>query len=70
MFEDDAEFVKTTRQTTGRDRGQDWARQGQAWDAFTNEMWARHRRTLKAPMDGWKQDHDDSYYRRAVENAR
>ncbi len=69
MSEDDAEFVKTIREATGKDHDKDWARQGQAWDAFAGEMWARHRGALKAPMDGWKQDHDDSYYRRAIENA-
>ena len=46
------------------------ARQGQAWDAFTNEMWARHRRTLEAPTDGWKQAHDDTYYRTAIEKLK
>ena len=70
MLEDDAEFVKTIRDVTGKDHDKDWARQGQAWDAFVNEMWAKHRRALPAPMDGWKKYHDDRYYRRAVENAK
>jgi len=67
MEEDDAQFVKTIREATGKDHDKDWARPGQAWDAFVNEMWARHRRTLSAPIDGWKQDHDDSDYRTAME---
>lgn len=70
MHEDDAGFVKTIQQATGRDHDKDWARQGQAWDAFVNQMWIRHRATLPAPTDGWKQEHDDSYYRAAVTNSR
>jgi hypothetical protein len=66
MFEDDAQFVKTIKVATGRDFDHDWSRQGQAWDAFVNEMWARHRPRLAAPTDGWQQPHDDSYYRTAL----
>lgn len=69
MCEDDGAFVKTIQEATGRDHDKDWARQGQAWDAFVNEMWAKHRPTLKAPTDGWKQKHDDSYYRTAIEES-
>ena len=68
MYEDDAAFVKTIREATGRDHDKEWARQGQAWDAFVNEMWARYRPALEAPTDGWKQKHDDSYYRTAIES--
>jgi len=66
MYEDDAAFVKTIKEATGRDHDKEWARQGQAWDAFVNEMWAKHRSTLEAPTDGWKQKHDDIYYRTAI----
>ena len=66
MFEDDTAFVKTIREATGRDHDKEWARQGQAWDAFVNEMWARHRPTLAARTNGWRQPHDDSAYRRAI----
>lgn len=66
MYEDDAAFVKTIREATGQDHDKEWARQGQAWDAFVNEMWAKHRSGLEAPTDGWKQKHDDSYYRTAI----
>ncbi|MGB2863519.1 MAG: hypothetical protein WBC05_09370 [Sedimentisphaerales bacterium] len=58
MYEDDDAFVKTIKETTGRDHDKDWARQGQAWDAFVNEMWAKHRPALKVPTDGWKEKHD------------
>ncbi len=67
MYEDDVAFVKTIKEATGRDHDKEWARQGQAWDAFINEMWAKHRATLEAPIDGWEKKHDDAYYRNAVE---
>ena len=70
MHEPDAAFVQTIREATGRDHDKEWARQGQAWDAFVNEMWARHRPGLAAPSDGWKQRHDDAYYRGAVAGSR
>jgi hypothetical protein len=54
MTEDDAEFVKAIKEATGQDYSASWARQGQAWDAFVNEMWATYRPTLDAPMDAWK----------------
>jgi len=66
MYEDDAAFVKTIKEATGRDHDKEWARQGQAWDAFVNEMWAKHRPTLQPPTDGWKRQHDDAYYRAAI----
>jgi hypothetical protein len=66
MYEDDGAFVKTIKEATGRDHDKEWARQGQAWDAFVNEMWAKHRPTLPAPSDGWRRQHDDTYYRTAI----
>jgi len=69
MYENDADFVKQIKEATGRDHDKDWARQGQAWDAFVNEMWAAHRAKLDAPTDGWKRQHDDSYYRKAVQKT-
>jgi hypothetical protein len=66
MYEDDSAFVRTIKEATGRDHDHEWARQGQAWDAFVNEMWAKHRPAIKAPTDGWKQNHDDAYYRTAI----
>jgi hypothetical protein len=69
MYEDDAAFVKTLKEVTGKDYDKEWARQGWTWDAFVKEMWAKHRPTLPAPTDGWKQKHDDSYYRTAIEKS-
>jgi hypothetical protein len=67
MYENDATFVRAIKEATGRDHDKEWSRQGQAWDAFVNEMWSKHRRTLPEPTDGWKQPHDDRTYRTAVE---
>jgi hypothetical protein len=69
MYEDDSAFVKTIKEATGHDHDKEWARQGQAWDAFVNEMWAMHRPSLPAPTDGWKHPHDDQYYRTAVRKS-
>jgi len=69
MHEDDAAFVKVIKEATGNDHDKEWARQGQAWDAFVNEMWAKHRPSVQAPTDGWKQKHDDGYYRAAIEKS-
>jgi len=66
MYEDDTVFVRTIKEATGRDHDKEWARQGQAWDAFVNEMWAEHRPLLEATTGGWKQKHDDDYYRNAI----
>jgi len=70
MFEDDAAFVKTIKEATGKDHDHEWSRHGWAWqekEAFVKEMWAKHRPALAAPTDGWKQKHDDTYYRTAIE---
>jgi hypothetical protein len=69
MFEDDSAFVKTIKEATGRDHDKEWARQGQTWEPFVNEMWAKYRPTLASPTDGWKQKHDDTYYRTAIEKS-
>lgn len=70
MHEDDAAFVRTIRDATGKDHDKEWARQGQAWDAFVDEMWAHYRPTLDAPKDGWRKGRDAGPYRRAIETSR
>ena len=40
--------------------------QRRTWDGWVDAMYAKYRPTLKAPMDGWKQKHDDRYYRNAI----
>jgi hypothetical protein len=54
MTEDDASAVNTIRTATGLDYSADWERQGQAWDAFVEEMWAAYRNNLPsaAPAAG------------------
>jgi len=66
MYENDETFVKRIKEATGRDHDHDWSRQGQAWDPFVNEMWAKHRPELTASTNGWQRPHDDSYYRKVV----
>jgi hypothetical protein len=43
MTEDDTEAIKEIKEQTGADFSADYARQGQAWDPFVNEMWAAYR---------------------------
>ncbi len=69
MYEDDTPFLKILKKTTGNDYDKDWSREGQCWEPFVNEMWAKYRTTLAAPIDGWKRQHDDSYYRTALQRA-
>ena len=71
MYEDDGEFVKVIKTETGKDHSASWARQGQTWEPFVNEMWAKHRAASgMPPTDGWKQKHDDSYYRNSIKTAK
>jgi len=70
MFENDAGFVKTLKQATSKDYSAEWARQGQSWEPYVNEMWFKYRPALAAPIDGWKQPHDESYYQTAIEKMR
>lgn len=70
MDEDDAAFVQTIKTATGQDHNHDWSRQGQAWDAFVNKMWAKHRPSLPTPTDEWERLHDDTYYQRAIKLQR
>jgi len=70
MGENDAQFLKQIKEATGQDHNKEWSRQGQSWEPFANEMWARHRPTLPAPADGWKQEHDYGYYLEAIEKSK
>jgi hypothetical protein len=72
MYEDDKAF----RQEINKyfpdknlvDESETWYHQGQAWEPFVTEMWKLHRTDPgMPPTDGWKQKHDDSVYRAAVE---
>ena len=46
MREDDASAVATILGATGLDYSADWQRQGQAWDAFVEDMWSAYRNNL------------------------
>jgi hypothetical protein len=69
MYEDETEALKKLKQDAKMDQP-DWAREGKAWEAFVNEMWAVHRAAPgMPPADGWKKQHDDSYLKTAIEKA-
>ncbi|MGD0090913.1 MAG: hypothetical protein ABSE73_13430 [Planctomycetota bacterium] len=71
MNENDDAFVQTLKEAIHSDYHRspfgEFPRQGFAWDQFAGTMWAKYRSTLQAPTDGWKQKHDDTYYRTALE---
>jgi hypothetical protein len=46
MTEDDTPFLGEILSCTGNDYSAHWARQGQCWDAFVEEMWAAYRSGL------------------------
>jgi len=46
MTEDDTPFLGEILSCTGTDYSAHWARQGQCWDAFVEEMWAAYRSGL------------------------
>jgi hypothetical protein len=78
MFEDDqpfrVEIAKYCRPPYNKDDylnpSKDWFHEGYADRPWIKELWNKYRPLSPAPMDGWKQKHDDSYYRNAVEKQR
>ena len=67
MFEDEAAILKAA----GLPPEADWAAEGQTWEPFVNEMWAKYRTAPgMPPTDGWKKPHDDSYLKNAIEKAK
>lgn len=74
MFEEDTEFRREVgRHLPGSEikDHQRWAIQGQAWEPFVTEMWSQYRQSPgMPPIDGWKQKHDDAFYRQAVEKVK
>ena len=69
MYEKDDAFIRTIKAATGGDFNHPWSRQGLAWvdDNFVTEMWQEYRAVPgMPPTDGWKQQHDDTYYRTAI----
>jgi len=63
MYEDDSAFFAQI----GKEYDHDYSRQRQTWEPLVSEMWAKYR-TIPGmpPTDGWKQQHDDSYYKNAM----
>ena len=44
--------------------------EGHSLEKFVNEMWAQYRTAPgMPPTDGWKQPHDESYLKNAIEKA-
>jgi hypothetical protein len=43
-----------------------FSHQGYNGETWVGEAWAKYRSLSPAPTDGWKQPHDDSYYKNAV----
>ena len=39
-------------------------------EPWVKQLWTQYRPLCPAPIDGWKQKHDDSYYLNAVEKQR
>jgi hypothetical protein len=66
MFEDETEALKTMEKDAGLQEA-DWAREGQTWEKWVNELWGKNRSAPgMPPTDGWKQQHDDSYLKNAM----
>ena len=70
MFEDETEALKAM-EDEAKITEADWAREGQTWEEFVNEMWAQYRKGPgMAPADGWSKPHDDSYLKNAMQKAK
>ena len=67
MYEKDDPFTQAIKAATGASYEDYWDRQGRCPEDFVNEMWAQYRAGPgMPPIDGWKQQHDDTYYRTAI----
>jgi hypothetical protein len=51
------------------DDSKDWFHEGYADQPWVKQLWTKYRPLCPAPTDGWKQKHDDSYYRNAVKGS-
>lgn len=50
MTENDSGFIAIVKDKKGWDFSASWCRQGQCFDAFVNEMWAKYRKNLAAKI--------------------
>ncbi len=48
------------------DDSKDWFHEGYADQPWIKQLWDKYRPLSPAATDGWKQKHDDSYYRNAI----
>ncbi len=66
--------IKLRNSLTGNKYGvidrDNWFHEGYADRPWIKELWNRYRSLSSAPTVGWKQKHDDSYYRNAIEKQR
>ena len=60
------EIVKHFPDANLANDSKDWCQQGYTGDEWVKPMWEKYRASSAAPQDGWKQPHDDAYYRNAV----
>ena len=75
MFENDKPFrieiAKHCRPPYSKDvyldDSKDWFHEGYADRPWIKQLWDKYRALSPASTDGWKQKHDDSYYRNAIE---
>jgi hypothetical protein len=67
MYENDDASRKVLK-AVGLDYDNDWCREGTCfWTQWVLEIWAQYRAAPgMPPIDGWKQQHDDTYYRTAI----
>ena len=78
MFEDDKPFrieiAKYCRPPYSKDvyldDSKDWFHEGYADQPWIKQLWDKYRPLSPAASDGWKQKHDDDYYRNAVAKQR
>jgi hypothetical protein len=69
MFEDETETLRRMKKEAAIDEP-DWAHEGKTWEPWVDDLWAAHRLAPGMPAtDGWKQQHDDSYLKTALEKA-
>lgn len=74
MYEDDTQFLHTMNTGIGKPIVDEktsfrtFAHQGYSAEGWVGEMWTKYRTAPgMPPTDGWKKQHDESYYRAAVE---
>jgi hypothetical protein len=74
MLEEEKPFraeINKFQVLTSEEPGKEWAHEGFTNEPWVKEMWKKCRAAPgMPPTDGWKQKHDDAYYRTAIEKSR